>query len=516
MQSIRETLSSSTLRLNAGICLILVTIVCAVYMQVGNHAFLNYDDTVYVTGNPRVAEGITAAGIVWAFTTFDASNWHPVTWLSHMVDAELYDLDPRGHHLTSVAIHAFSTVLLFLLLQRISGFPWRSACVAALFAIHPLHVESVAWIAERKDVLSAFFWFLTLLLYSGYAAEQKRTWYYLALAAFVMGLMAKPMLVTLPVVMLLLDYWPFNRYLSEKQAKGSGKAALKALIREKIPFFACATAASIITICAQQTDGAIKSLAAIPLPLRLENSLIAYVTYIGKTIWPDDLAILYPFPPSYPFWQVSGSLLVLLLISVATIRTRNRFPWLLTGWFWFLITLLPVIGLIQVGVQSMADRYSYIPSIGLFIMAVWGITTLVKGLKYRIAILTVLATVVISAKTAVTWQQIGYWRNSFSVYERTLEVTSNNYVIHNNLGSAYANSWDLEAAIREFREALRIYPAYSEAHYNLGIALAMKGATDEAVGELREALRLNPGNSKAIYNLEIALEQQRLQRGSGK
>lgn len=513
--------SGSASRHSAGICLALVVIVFAVYIQVGNHAFLNYDDNDYVTGNPNVASGITVKSIIWAFTSFEASNWHPLTWLSHMVDAELFGMDPRGHHLTSVAVHAMSTMLLFLFLLGITGSLWHSSSVAVFFAIHPLHVESVAWVAERKDVLSAFFWFLTLLLYSKYTAKQKRVFYLLALVSFALGLMAKPMLVTLPVVMLLLDYWPLGRYRTKERLDGPGQlsgkgAPLKVLVLEKIPFFACAVASSIVTIFAQQSSGAIKSLGAIPFPLRVENSLISYVTYIGNIIWPDDLVVLYPIPPAYPFWQIIGSLLVLLLISVTAVRARQRCPYLALGWLWFLVTLIPVIGLIQVGVQSMADRYTYIPSIGLFIMAVWGIPELLKGLQYRVAILTLLAGVVISAETAVTWQQIGYWRDNFSLYGHALESTSDNYVIHNNLGSAYATDWNLDAAIREFREALRIKPDYSEAHYNLGIALAMKGATDAAIRELREALRINPGNTKAYYNLEIALEQKRLLRGIGK
>lgn len=497
-----------------GICLALIVVVFALYIQVGNHAFLNYDDNEYVTGNPNVSGGITVKSITWAFTSFEASNWHPLTWLSHMVDAELYGMDPRGHHLSNVAIHAISAVLLFLFLLRITGLQWHSSCVAVFFAIHPLHVESVAWVAERKDVLSAFFWFLTLFLYCSYTAERKRAFYLLALVSFVLGLMAKPMLVTLPLVMLLLDYWPLNRYRTKEWLDETGQlpdrsAPLKVLVLEKIPFFACTLASSIITIFAQHSDGAIKSLGAIPFPLRVENSLIAYVTYIGKIIWPDDLAILYPIPSSYPFWQVICSLLVLLLISVATIRARRGFPYLAVGWLWFLVTLIPVIGLIQVGVQSMADRYTYIPSIGLFIMAVWGIPDLLAGFTYRRAILTLLAGTVISAKTAVTWQQIGYWRDNFSLYEQALEVTTGNYVIHNNLGIAHANNWNLDAAIREFREALRINPNYSEAHYNLGITLAMRGDLDTAIWELREALRIHPGDTKAKYNLGVALGQKR-------
>jgi len=519
VRNITELFPGNVPRQSAGICLALVVLVFAVYLQVGNHAFLNYDDNLYVTDNPYVAGGITGKSIVWAFTSIEASNWHPLTWLSHMVDVELYDMNPRGHHLTSVAIHAFSSVLLFLLLLRITGTLWQSATVAALFAIHPMHVESVAWVAERKDVLSGFFWFLTLLAYAEYTAKRKRLWYLLTLVSFVLGLMAKPMLVTLPVVMLLMDYWPFGRFGHSGRSNGNGvpvtRTPLTVLVKEKIPFAACALASSIITVIAQHADGAIKSLQTVPVLLRVENALIAYVSYIGSMAWPDDLAILYPFPPAFPLWQVLGALLVLLVITAATVRARHRSPYLAMGWLWYLVTLVPVIGLVQVGVQSMADRYTYIPSIGLFIMTVWGVSDLVAGLKCRRALLTLLAGAVICAKTAVTWQQVGTWRDNVSLYRQALESTTNNYVIHNNLGSAYATNWNLDAAIREFREALRINPNYGDAHYNLGNALATKGELQGAIGEFREALRINPGDTKAAYNLSVVLEQMRLVREIG-
>jgi tetratricopeptide (TPR) repeat protein len=299
------------------------------------------------------------------------------------------------------------------------------------------------------------------------------------------------------------------------QGAGNGERGFPAgstllrLVREKIPFLVCALISSVVTIFAQHSGGAVKSLDAIPFPLRVENSLISYVSYIYNIIWPDDLAILYPIPPSYSFWQVGGSLLILLLISAAIFRAGKRYPYLAMGWAWFLITLIPVIGIIQVGVQSMADRYSYIPSIGLFIMAVWGIPELATVMKHRKVILALLAGMIIIAKTAVTWQYIGYWRDDIPLYLETLENTSDNYVIHNNLGSEYAHNWELDKAILEFRKALRIKPDYSDAHYNLGIALAMKGDPDSAISELREALRINPGNAKAQFNLGIALEQKR-------
>ena len=496
------------------ICLALILFAVAVYLQVGNHQFLNFDDDVYVTANPHVASGITAKNILWAFTSVDAANWHPVTWLSHMADVQFYGMNPRSHHLTSVAIHAISTAILFLLLFRITGARWQSSIVAALFALHPLHVESVAWVAERKDVLSAFFWFLTLLLYAEYATKRKPALYLFTLASFVLGLMSKPMLVTLPVVMLLIDYWPLNRFRSREEREGA--QSLLALVKEKIPFFVCSFLSSVATIIAQHSGGAIKSLNATPPLLRIENALVAYVTYIGKTLWPRDLAVLYPIPPSFPLWQVIGSLLILLLVSAATIRAIRHYPYLAVGWGWFVVTLVPVIGLVQVGVQARADRYTYIPLTGLFIMAVWGIPDVAKGLKYREGILMLLAGAVITVSAALSWQQLGYWQDNDSLYRHTLNVTADNYVIHNNLGIVLANRWNLDAAIQEFQEALRINPKYSEAHYNLGMTFAIKGNVDAAIQELQEALRLNPEHPKAQLNLGVALEQKRWQDAAKK
>lgn len=512
------------------ICVALIVIVCTVYAQVGNHEFLSYDDDIYVTDNPHVAAGLTGKGVIWAFTAVDAANWHPVTWLSHMADVEVFGMNPRGHHLTNVAIHAISTVVLLLFLLRMTGALWQSAFVAALFALHPLHVESVAWVAERKDVLSALFCFLTLLLYSEFTVKRKTLLYISTLVVFVLGLMSKPMLVTLPVVMLLLDYWPLGRCGGRGTGNGSqgsgiwdqktengkrdipaGSTALS-LVWEKIPFFACSLLSSVATIIAQQSGGAVKSLGMIPLQLRSENALIAYVTYIVKTIWPRDLAVLYPIPPSFPFWQVGGSLLVLLLISVATIRFRHRYPYLVAGWFWFLITLVPVIGIVQVGVQGMADRYSYLSSIGLFVMAAWGVSDLSQDRKYRERVLALLAGAVITVSTVLSWQQLGYWRDNTSLYMHTLRVTTGNYVIHNNLGIVQGYNGKMDAAIKEFNAALRINPNYSDARYNLGMTFAIIGDLEKAIWHLREALRIDPNNSKAYTNLGVVLDQQKRQR----
>jgi len=334
--------------------------------------------------------------------------------------------------------------------------------------------------------------------------------YLLALLFLILGLMSKPMLVTLPIVMLLIDFWPLDRFRHEKQESGllqlSGRVLT--LVKEKIPFFACAFISGVITIYAQHTGGATKSLDVAPIMLRTENALIAYVKYIGKTLWPHDLAVLYPFPSSLPLWHAIASLLVLILVSVATIRAARTFPYLVVGWFWFIITLVPVIGLLQVGDQAMADRYTYIPVIGLLIMAAWGVPDLLKGVQQRKVILALAAGTVIVASAALTWQQLGHWRDSISLYRHTLRVTTGNYFIKNNLGVELADKGDLESAIREYREALQIKPYFSEAHNNLGYALDSKGYTDEAIKEYQEALRINPGYLDAHNNLGVAFARK--------
>ena len=425
------------------VSLALIVVTLTVYWQVGEHEFLNFDDDAYITENTHVAQGLTSSSIIWAFKSVHESNWHPVTWLSHMADVEVYGMNPRGHHLTNVIIHTVSTVLLFLLLLRLTGALWQSSFVAAMFAIHPLHVESVAWVAERKDVLCTFFCFLTLYLYSTYVWKRKLTLYFLSLFSFVLGLMSKPMIVTLPIVMLLLDFWQLNRYnLKEHESKQRGLLGLTSplisLLIEKIPFLICALFSAAITIYAEDRGGAMRSFEDIPFGLRSQNAIIAYVTYIARTLWPQDLAVLYPFPKTVLFWKVICSLLVLIIISATAIRIRRNHPYLTVGWFWFLITLVPVIGLIQVGTQSMADRYTYIPHTGIFIMAAWGVPAFTKELPYRQVILSALASMVIMGATIVTWQQLGYWRDSVSLFQHALNVTTGNANMHYNLGITFA------------------------------------------------------------------------------
>jgi len=478
-------------------------------MQAGNHQFLNFDDDVYIINNPYVASGMTYRNIIWAFTSVDTEYWHPVTWLSYMMDVELYGMNPRGHHLTNVAIHTVSSVLLLLLLCRMTGALWRSAFVAFLFALHPQHVESVAWAVERKDVLSAFFCFLTLLIYAEYAEKRKPAMYGLALLSFMLGLMSKPMLVTLPVLMLLLDYWPLDRLREGEQNSGFRQLLVRVmpLIQEKVPFFACSLLSGLITLYSHNKAGAVSKFTMQSFQLCLENALLAYVKYIGKTVWPHNLAIVYPFPFPIPFWQVISSLFILLLISVAVIRTGRRYPYILTGWFWFVVTLVPVIGLINAGLQvAMADRFSYIPHIGLFMMLSWGAAELTEGVKYRQALLALLAGMVITASAAASWRQLGYWKDSITLYRHTLQVTTKNYIIHHNLGLALASNGDFDAAIREYQEALRGNPADPDSHRNLGAAYQGKGDLDAAIREYQEAIRLAADSLDAHYNLAVAFD----------
>ena len=457
----------------------LAVIVLAVYSQVISHQFLSYDDNVYVVNNPHVASGITYKNILWAFTSYYVANWHPITWLSHMADVQFYGMNPRGHHITNVIIHTLSSLILLLFLFRSTGSLWRSSFVAALFALHPLHVESVAWVAERKDVLSAFFGFLSLLLYSESVTRHKPALYFLSLLSFVLGLMSKPMLVTLPVIMLLMDYWPLNRYSHEGQGLKQFSARVTTLIKEKSIFIFCSVTSAVITIYVQGTSGAIKSFEVIPFGSRVENALIAYVKYIGKTLWPIDLAVLYPMPLNFPLWEVIVSLVILLIMSSAIILAGRHRHYLAVGWLWFLITLLPVIGLIQVGTQSMADRYSYIPVIGLFIMIAWGVSDFLVGFQYGKGVLALLAGLIIISLTVLTRQQISYWQDNISLYRHTLQVTTDNDKINTNLGVALAEKGELNAAIHEFQEALRINPNNRQARNNLGIALQHMRAQDE-------------------------------------
>lgn len=489
---------------------ILVAVTLAVFMQTANHQFITYDDPGYVTTNPMVKKGLTAAGFTWAFTTTAMSNWHPLTWLSHMADVQLFGLDPRGHHLTSVAFHTASALLLFLLLTRITGALWQSYVVAALFALHPLHVESVAWIAERKDVLSFFFWLLTLLCYARFVKKPGYAWYVCALLSFSAGLMTKPMLVTLPLMLLLLDYWPFNRFDKTQTAIKNPTflgtcSSFLVLAKEKIPFFLMSVVSAVITMYCQSRGGSIVSLDKVPVALRFENALVAYIKYIGLMIWPHDLAILYPFPKSISLWQPIGAVVLLVLISLVVVRLRHRFPYLVTGWFWYLVTLLPVIGLIQVGSQALADRYTYIPLIGLFILLCWLLPDLLQGLRHRLFILGTVSGIVIAVLTFVTWRQIGYWKDDLSLYRHTLAVTTGNFLILNNYAVALNEQGRIDDAMATFRQALSIKPDHAEALYNFGrLYLQDLNNPQLAVPLFARAIAVKPDYIDAYNNLGVA------------
>jgi hypothetical protein len=491
-------------QLFAAICLTLALGTFILYWPITSHPFINFDDDDYIVGNPHVTAGLTWPGIVWAFKTNHAANWHPLTWISHMADCQLYGLNPGGHHLTSLLFHIANTLLLFVWLKNLTGAIWRSAFVAALFAWHPLHVESVAWASERKDVLSMFFWMLTLLAYSGYAKNKNIAAYFFALIFFACGLMSKPMVVTLPFVLLLLDFWPLNRFGSDTE-NVFRRAGI--LVAEKIPFFALALAGSIVTFLLQKTGGAVW---ASDLNTHIENVLLAYARYISKLFWPHDLAIVYSFPRHWPALLAIGAALLLLIWTVLFAFRARQNPYLIVGWLWFLGTLVPAIGIVQVGAQSIADRYTYIPSIGLFILVVWGANDLLNRWPGRKKYLPIAAGVTLAALLVVTAIQINYWRSSIDLFLHAIEVTTNNYVAENCLGKAFEKTGDNARALVLYDNAVRIEPRYSQAQFNLAICLLTFAKTNEALEHLRAAARLEPHDPDIQYDLGVYF----LQHGS--
>jgi hypothetical protein len=469
------------------VCAVLTAVVLAVYGQVGQHAFINYDDPDYVTANPHVRAGLTRAGVAWAVTTAHASNWHPLTWLSHMLDCELWGLRPGAHHLTSVVLHAINAMLVFTLLNGTTGALWASAAVAWLFALHPLHVESVAWVAERKDVLSTLFGLLALLAYGRYARRPDAKRYLVVVAVFALSLMAKPMLVTLPLVMLLLDVWPLRR------------RPLPVL--EKIPLLAVAAASSLMTFAVGLRGGAVAAVDAVPFPTRLGNVLVSYVRYLWKTIVPTDLVIFYP-RMALSGWKVVGAVTILVAISAVVARRGREHPWLPVGWLWYLVTLLPVIGFVQVGDQAMADRYTYLPLIGPFIMLVWTARKLARRATMPVAVVGV---TLLAACPVLTWFQVRHWRDSVALFTHATAVFPDSYVGQLQLGNALAEEGRFSDAIAHYSAALRVKPDLAEAHGNLGVLLARAGNTDDAIAEFTEAIRLKPESVDAHNNLGVVL-----------
>lgn len=500
------------------ILLVLGSLTLGLFYPVVNFEFLNYDDDRYVTRNTFVSPGLTWRGVCLACTTVAASNWHPLTWLSHMLDCQLFGLRPGWHHAVNLLLHAANTGLLFLLLRRLTGAVWRSAVVAALFAWHPLHVESVAWIAERKDVLSAFFWMLALWAYSRYAECRMRNaecrtedapalkaehatrntrhaslFYILSLLFFALGLMSKPMVVTLPFVLILLDFWPLQRIRMAEAGPLSTRLrglaiSLLLLAREKLPFFILSALGCGVTLWAQAKGEAIASVERIPIAARVANAVVSYVTYMAKTVWPQELAVFYPYPASLPPVKVLLCGCVLVAVTGLALWQARRRPYWLTGWFWFLGTLVPVIGLVQVGDQAMADRYSYLPLIGLFIAVVWGAADLLGLFPERRLVAGIAASALLAGSAVATSLQLPYWRDAATLFERALAVTSKNHVAHNNLAVILFEEGNYAAARDHLANALVIVPDYALAHYNLANTYA-KLAEGAVLTSLPSALR---------------------------
>jgi tetratricopeptide (TPR) repeat protein len=566
------------------LALLLALMTMALYWPATQCDFVNYDDTMYVTDNSHVTSGLTLANAGWALRSGYAANWHPVTWLSHMLDCQMFGLRPWGHHLTNVLLHALNAGLVFALLRQMTGATWRSLLVAALFALHPLRVESVAWVTERKDVLASFFGLLALMAYARYAQGRGRksegrrpkaegnpksearspkpeaagpwsvvsgpstlrsvtedgstlrssatedgwslshlpspVFYLLSLFLFALGLLSKPMLVTWPFVMLLLDYWPLGRMQNAECRMRNAKATDTQhatrntlhvplpLLVEKIPFFVLAVAASVVTFLVQQRGGAVMAAENLPLGARCGNALISYGRYLGKLFWPTELAVFYPRPEQWPLAKVLLAGGVILGLSVLVWVPRRRAPYLLVGWLWFLGTLVPVIGLVQVGQQAMADRYTYLSSLGVLVLAVWGGYGLTRRWRYGVLGLAVAGGAALVLCLALTRQQLGYWKDSEALFRQALEVTENNQIAHNQLGTALDKKGQMDEAIRQYQEAVRVKPDYADAHNNLGAALDEQGQSDEAIRQLQEALRLKPDHAEAHNNLGIALGKQ--------
>jgi len=487
------------------VCLVLTAVTLTPYWQVKNHDFVNYDDDLYVSENRLVLKGLSLEGIRQVFEEPLLGFWHPLTMLSHMLDCQLFGPDPGSHHLVSLLLHTFNTLLLFLVLRGMTGAPWQSAFVAALFAVHPFHVESVAWISGRKDVLSTSFWFLTMLAYGRYVRRPGLQGYALVQLFFLLGLMAKPMLVTLPFVLLLMDYWPLGR-MEGARRRGSGDFHL--LFLEKVPLVILSVAASALALWAEEKMGAITSLDHLPFRDRIGNAPVSYATYVVKTFWPRGLAVYYPYPQSLPLWKVAAAALMLVLVTAGTVRLIRKHPYLIVGWGWFLGTLVPVIGLVQVGSHAMADRYTYIPLIGLFIMIAWGFQEVLNRHRYGTPALAVSAGAVLAVLAALTWSQVGHWKNSATLFDLAVKVTSNSDLGHYNLGLALQREGRIEEASVHYGEALRIRPDYPEAHANLGVILAKQGHLDLATAHFTEALRIDPDHAEGHNNMGLALSLQ--------
>jgi len=496
--------------------LVLVLSTLLVFWQVRNFEFTNYDDNAYIAQNPHFSHGLNRDDVIWAFTTPNIGNWLPLTWLSFMLDSQLFGLDPGRMHLVNLLLHIVNTLLLFAVLKKMTGSLWPSAFVAAAFALHPVHVESVAWVIERKDVLSAFFFMLTIAAYVGYVRSGGLIRYLLTILLFVLGLLAKPMLVTLPALLLLLDYWPLERIreqrTEDRKRKTEGvfqKLSTEQLIVEKVPFIALSVVSSVITFLVHLKSGSeVAHIDILPLKVRAANTFLSYARYIGKLFWPQKLAVFYPFDAdNFASWQVAMCVLLLLVISILVIRFGRSRKYLPVGWFWFVGTLVPVIGFVQAGLQGLADRYTYIPYTGLFIMIGWGLPELLSKWPQRKIALGLSMVIALTTLGICAHQQVSYWNNSITLFSHAIEVTQNNYVAHYNRGVAYNSIGRYEDAIKDYKQAARINPDYSEANYNLGLAYGKLGRQQEAIEAFKQAIRIKPDYAEAYINLGVTYDE---------
>src|SRR6266849_3376813 len=490
------------------LALALITLIAGtvvLYEPVIHHKFINYDDGVYVSGNPRVLAGLSWGNVIWAFSTTYFSNWHPLTWLSYMLISQFSKADPAEYHLANLFLHTVNAAFLFLMLYRGTGFLLRSFMVASLFAVHPLNVESVAWVSELKNMLSTTFWLMAILAYGWYVLNPNWKRYLAVAGLFVLGLMAKPMVVTLPFVFLLLDYWPLRRMrLGQDQALNPQSRNFFALVLEKVPLMMLSVASAVITVIAQKSGGAVKSATAYPFTVRLENALLAYAGYIHKTFWPSKLAIFYPHPgSSSPAWKIALAAALLMLITWVVLRFKQQ-RYLRVGWFFYLGTLVPVIGLIQIGNQAMADRYAYIPLIGLFVMIIWGISEWLPATQISKYLLAGLFFGLLLALTWTTRVQLGYWQDSIALFSHTLEVTTNNATAHVSLGSSLAETGRLDEAAYHFYSALAIKPKDEMAQFNLAAYHLYQGDREGALREFRLVL-LYTQNKTVAANTHVQM-----------
>jgi protein O-mannosyl-transferase len=497
-----ETTPISTSALLVSVAL--AALIAIIYSQVRSFEFVYLDDPVYVVDNPWVRRGLSLEGLRWALTTDAAGNWHPLTWVSHMADIDLYGLKPGGHHVTSVILHIANSALAFAAIFRMTGGLWKSAAVAALFAIHPLHVESVAWVSERKDVLSTLFWMLTIHAYITYVKNRSFARYISVAVLFAFGLMSKPMLVTLPFSLLLLDIWPLRRIPPNNLTRIS---AWWPLVREKVPLFALTVFSMIVTVKVQRSYGAVVKLEQLALSGRVSNALVAYVDYLLDMFWPAGLAAFYPFR-QHSEGEVAAALSVLIVVTVVVIIQGRQRPYLFVGWAWYIGTLIPAIGLIQVGDQARADRYTYVPAIGIFMLAVWGIAEIQSRWHFNKWMCAALGTAVIVACSVVTMRQVGYWRDNLSLFSRAVAVTERNYRAEALLGVAYSAKEQHAEAIKHYNASLAIWNGNAEVHSNLGASLYAQGKVDESLPEFSEAVRYKPTSPLFQYNYGVMLNEK--------